>query len=73
MNLIRAALIRGPVFAGLWWLLTEGAGQWSYGIPIVTMVTVATLVLAPPVTAQRRPVPTRARAQARRLGWFVAH
>ncbi|MGB3483240.1 MAG: Na+/H+ antiporter subunit E [Mycobacterium sp.] len=73
MKLIRAALIRWPVFAGLWWLLTEGAGQWSYGIPIVTVLTGATLMLAPPVAAARRTVGVRTRALVRLLAWFVAH
>lgn len=73
MTLIRGALTRLTVFALLWWLLTEGAGQWSYGIPIVLTLTAATLALNPPAESARRPLPVRARALIGVIGWFVAH
>lgn len=70
---VRAALLRALVFAGLWWLLTEGSGAWSYGLPIVTVLTVVTLWLSAPVTTPRRPLPVRTRAALHVVGWFLGH
>lgn len=71
MTLIRGALSRFAVFAVIWWLLTEGAGQWVYGIPVVSALTAATLLLDRPVRTRRRALQVRIRALLRVLGWFV--
>lgn len=71
MTLIRVALSRLVVFAVIWWLLTEGAGQWIYGVPVISALTVATLVLNPPVRSRRQSLRVRIRALCGVLSWFL--
>lgn len=48
-GLVRAAAVRSAVFAGLWWVLTEGAlGGWPLAIGSIAAATLGSLRLVPP-------------------------
>ena len=68
---MRVALTRAAVFTALWWALSEGDGLWRYGVPVIVVLTVATLMISPPRPAARRPWPVRVRAALGIAVWFV--
>lgn len=52
------ALMRGPVFAALWWVLSEGAAaSWGIGAIAVGLATAASLVLVPDALPRLKVLP----------------
>lgn len=67
--LVRAALTRGAVLAGVWWALAEGTGTgWGLGVVVVALAVLVSLRLQPPggLTPRLRAVPGFAL-------WFARH
>ncbi|MEO1199568.1 MAG: Na+/H+ antiporter subunit E [Pseudomonadota bacterium] len=53
---VRAAIVRGTLLAGLWWVLSDGDGtSWLIGAPVVTMLVAASLLTQRPTPAPWRP------------------
>lgn len=67
MNLVRACIFRGLIFASVWWVLTEGAvNSWSVGLPSTIVATLSSLLLLPPCSWSIRGI-------ARFLPFFLWH
>lgn len=48
-SFVARLLLRGALFAGLWWVLAEGSGSgWALGAVATVLATWASLVLLPP-------------------------
>lgn len=54
------------VFALLWWIVSDGGGDWLFGIPVVVLATIASYQLYPARGTRLRPL-----AFARFFGFFV--
>lgn len=47
-HFLQIGLIRGALFASIWWILTDGAiGSWLIGAPVVLAATMVSLVMLP--------------------------
>ena len=53
------------IFALLWWVVSDGAGSWAFGIPIIALATLASHRLQPGRGGRLRPI-----ASLRFLGFF---
>ena len=58
-----AWVTRFALLAALWWVVTEAAGGWAFGLPLAALVATASLWLTPP---------TRHRLLIRHLAPFAA-
>ena len=55
-----------PIFALLWWVVSEGAGSWAFGIPVILLAAATARFLQPVRGMHLRPV-----ALIRFLGFFL--
>ena len=55
-----------PVFALLWWIVSEGAGSWAFGIPVILLAAATGRFLHPARGIRLRPL-----ALIRFLGFFL--
>ena len=52
---LRQHILRAGLFALLWWVLTDGAAaSWWFGVPMVALATLVSLVLLPPTSRSWR-------------------
>lgn len=54
------------VFALLWWIVSDGTGSWTFGIPVIALATYASYRLQPSRSTLPRPLAT-----LRFLGFFL--
>jgi multicomponent Na+:H+ antiporter subunit E len=48
-------LLRTLLFAILWWLVTEGAGGWAFGVPVIALAVATSYLLQPRPQLRLRP------------------